>query len=106
MSVAIPRILAVAASACLVFLTQTPPATADSLKVGGTGTATELLKIVGATFTHQSGVNVEVVPSLGSSGAIRAAADGVLDVAVSGRALKSDEISNGLSIALTARTPF
>jgi phosphate transport system substrate-binding protein len=85
---------------------QIPFATADSLKVGGTGTATELLRILGTAFTHQSGVTVEVVPSLGSSGAIRAAADGVLDVAVSGRALKRDEIGNGLSIALTARTPF
>ena len=106
MPATIARILAVAVSTCLVFLAQTPPAIAESLRVGGTGTATELLKVLGRAFTRHTGVDVEVVPSLGSTGAIRAVADGALGFAVSGRGLTRDEVDNGMSIAVTARTPF
>ena len=82
------------------------PATGETLKLGGTGTATELLKRLGAVFKADSGVEVVVVPSLGSSGAIRAVIDGALDLAVTGRALKPEEAARGLTVAFTARTPF
>ncbi len=65
-----------------------------------------MLKRLGAVFKADSGVEVVVVPSLGSSGAIRAVIDGALDLAVTGRALKPEEAAKGLTVAFTARTPF
>ena len=50
---------------------------AETLRLGGTGTAIGMLQQVGAEFTAATGVKVEVVASLGSTGAIRALADGV-----------------------------
>jgi phosphate transport system substrate-binding protein len=82
-------------------------AAADSLRVGGTGAATEMLRYVGAAFVRENpGNTVEVVPSLGSSGAIGAVGDGVLAFAVSGRPLKPDEAAKGLTGVAFARTPF
>jgi phosphate transport system substrate-binding protein len=79
---------------------------AETLTLGGTGAATELLRRLGSEFASRSGVEVKVIPSLGSSGAIRAAADGALDIAVSGRPLKPEESAKGLKVAFTLRTPF
>jgi phosphate transport system substrate-binding protein len=47
-----------------------------------------------------------VLPSLGSTGAIEAVAQGALDVAVSGRALRDAESQKGLLAVEVARTPF
>jgi len=80
---------------------------ADTIKVGGTGAATELLRRLGAKFAERNaGTQVEVLASLGSSGAIRAVSDGAIDVAVSSRALEPNEIAKGLTVALTFQTPF
>ena len=56
-------------------------AAAETLRLGGTGSAIEMLRQVGAQFTAATGVKIDVVFSLGSTGAIRALADGVLDIA-------------------------
>jgi phosphate transport system substrate-binding protein len=82
------------------------PANAESISLGGTGAATELLRRLGSEFASRSGVEVKIVPSLGSSGGIRAVADGALDIAVSARPLKPEESTKGLKVALTLRTPF
>jgi phosphate transport system substrate-binding protein len=79
---------------------------ADTLTIGGTGSATELLRQVGAKFTTASEVKIDVIPSLGSSGAIRALADGKLDIAVSARPLKPAEVAQGLSQTLVLRTAY
>jgi phosphate transport system substrate-binding protein len=81
-------------------------ASADVLRIGGTGSATEMLKYVGAAFTAASGIPIEVIIGLGSSGGIRATADGVLNFSVSGRPLKPDEIATGLTQIATTRTPY
>jgi phosphate transport system substrate-binding protein len=52
------------------------------LRVGGTGSAIGMLQQVGAEFTAADGGKIDIVPSLGSTGAIRALADGVIDIAV------------------------
>jgi hypothetical protein len=48
---------------------------ADPLRAGGTGAATALLEMLGAAYARESENRLLVVPSLGSSGAIRAARD-------------------------------
>lgn len=83
-----------------------PTGHAREIRAGGTGSATELLRLLVAAFSQQTQVNTKVVPSLGTSGAIRALADGVLDLAVAGRPLKPEETGRGLVVAHTARTPF
>jgi phosphate transport system substrate-binding protein len=81
-------------------------AAAELLKLGGTGAATEMLRQVGAQFTAASEVSVDVIFSLGSSGAINALADGKLDIAVSARPIKPEEIAAGMSQVAVLRTAY
>lgn len=81
-------------------------ATAETLRVGGTGSAVGMLQQVGTQFTAATGVKVDVVASLGSSGSLRALADGLLDIAVPARPLKSDESAAGLRQATVLRTAY
>lgn len=81
-------------------------AAAESLRFGGTGSATEMLRQVGVQFTSASEVKVDVVSSLGSSGAISALADGNLDIAVSARPLKPEESAKGLNQVAVLRTAY
>ncbi len=81
-------------------------AAAQEIKLGGTGTATEMLRQVGAEFSAVNGVKVQIIPSLGSSGAIRALKDGAIDVAVSARPPKADEVAAGLKSVAVMRTAF
>lgn len=77
---------------------------AENIRAGGTGGATELLRQLLSKFASTESP-FEVVPSLGTSGGIRALADGKLDIAVAGRPLKEEEKAKGLKTALTVRTP-
>ena len=79
---------------------------AQTLRVGGTGTAIGMLQQVGAEFTAATGVKVDVVSSLGSTGAIRALTDGLLDIAVPARPLKPDESAAGLRQVAVLRTAY
>jgi phosphate transport system substrate-binding protein len=84
------------------------PANAEpaELRAGGTGAATELLRRLGAEFGKETGYRTDVVASLGTTGGLRALADGLLDIAVAGRPLKAEEQAKGLKVALVFRTPF
>lgn len=93
-------------AALLVAQFVTGATAAEYIKAGGTGTALGLLRQVGSAFAKEGGVAVDVTPSLGSTGAIRALADGVIDVAVSARPLKADEAAAGLREVAVFRTPF
>lgn len=82
-------------------------ASAETIRAGGTGAATEMLKRLGAAFAKDDpDITVVVIPSLGSTGGINAVADGLLQLSVSGRALKPEESAKGLSEMTLARTPF
>jgi phosphate transport system substrate-binding protein len=71
----------------------TPILAGEVLRIGGTGAASGLIKSVGAQFTAATGIETTLVPSLGTTGANRALANGVIDVAVSGRPLNPAEIA-------------
>lgn len=80
---------------------------ADTLRMGGTGAATELMKVLGAAFeAGADDVTVEVIAGLGSSGSIAAATDSALDIAVSARPLKPAEVETGLTQSVFAQTPY
>lgn len=106
MHILVLRLLALAASALLPCLPSLSAVQAADLTVGGTGSATELLRRLGDAFSKHSEGSVQIVPSLGSSGGINAVADGALDVAVSGRPLKPAEAMKGLAVPLVVRTLF
>jgi phosphate transport system substrate-binding protein len=81
-------------------------ARADVLRTGGPGAVTQMLQRLGAAFNQQEpGTTLMVLPNLGSGGAIAGVADGLLDFAVSGRPLNSEEAKSLTAIVL-ARTPF
>lgn len=82
-------------------------ASAEAIRTGGTGAATETLRRLGEAFAKaELGSEFEVVPSLGSTGGIMAVADGVLHFSVSGRRLKPEEKAKGLTELHLLRSPF
>jgi len=79
---------------------------ADTIRVGGVGAAAGMLPHLFAAFDRTEDIKLEVIPSLGTSGGLRALSEGVLDMAVSGRALKPEELAQGLTPSVAVRTPF
>ena len=82
------------------------PASSNALKIGGTGAVTELLVQLAPAFQVETGIVLEVIPLLGSTGAINATAAGKLGAVFSGRDLTATEKSRGLGVATTLLTPF
>jgi phosphate transport system substrate-binding protein len=83
------------------------PAVADTLKVGGTGSALGTMKILAEAYrASRPDTQIMVVPALGSSGSIKAVAAGVLDIGLSGRPLKPAEREQNLAEREVARTPL
>lgn len=91
---------------CFSALAAPSPASSGALRVGGTGAVTEMLKQIGPAFEAETGIALQVVPSLGTTGGNAAAADGLLDISVAGRDLKDKEAARGLTVAASFRTPF
>jgi phosphate transport system substrate-binding protein len=81
-------------------------ASADAIKIGGAGAATEMIRFLGGKFAALHPDQLEVVPSLGSTGGLRAVQAGMLDIAIAGRALTSDEEAKGLAGRFAFRTPW
>lgn len=85
------------------------PARGDEpvVSLGGTGSALGLMHhlIQGYSRDHP-GVRFAILPSLGSSGCIRAATEGAIDIGVSGRTLKEGERVGGIKALPFAFTPF
>ena len=82
------------------------PAAGATLKVGGTGASTELLRQLASPFEADTGIVLEVIVGLGTSGANNALADGKLGLAVSGRHLRDGEAARGLKEVAGFHTPF
>jgi phosphate transport system substrate-binding protein len=90
----------------LVMLGLIGPANADTLRVGGLGATTQLLAVLAAGYAEKQAGALEVIPNLGGTGGLKALAGGALDIAVSGRPLKEDELSQGMRAVVIMRTPF
>ena len=82
-------------------------AQAQRVRIGGTGFGLGVMKILGAVFekSHPE-VKIEVIPSLGSSGGIRALLHGALNIAVSGRPLVGKESGKGADAKELVKSPF
>lgn len=92
----------------LVSCTFTTVVQADNLvRVGGAGTGLGAMKILAEAFEKKHPkTSIKIMPSLGSAGGIKALLHGAVDVAISGRALKPEELKDGAIAQEFARTPF
>ena len=92
---------------CLLALTTPLPVAAETVTVGGTGAGLSTIRVLGAAATEVwPDLTIEVLPSLGSSGGIRALNDGALDLAVTARPLRDAEQASGLRAFHLADTPI
>ncbi len=99
------RLALVLASTILLFAGTV--AAADAIKIGGTGSALGTLRLLGDEFQKRNpDLQVTVLPSMGSSGAIRALSDGALDIGSSARPLTEAETKLGSIGFEYARSPL
>jgi phosphate transport system substrate-binding protein len=85
------------------------PATAraQEIKIGGTGGALATMQMLADAYReNHPEAKITILPSLGSSGGIKAVLAGAIQIAVSSRALKPAETSQGANAYECGRTPF
>jgi phosphate transport system substrate-binding protein len=92
--------------AALVAVAAARPALADSLRISGTGVVTAVLRALAPAFAAKTGIALDIVPDLGTTGANNALIDGRLALAVGGRALLAKEKARRLQVLMTLGTPF
>lgn len=84
----------------------TPLHAAETLVIGGSGSAIGVVHALAEAYQNAEGAHgIEVLPSLGTGGGLRALADGRIDIALASRALSPEERA-GQDVAVFARTPL
>ncbi len=79
----------------------------EVIKLGGVGSALGTMRLLSAAFERShTGIKTVVLPSLGSTGGIKAAASGAIDIGLSGRPLNDEERSQGVIETEYARSSF
>jgi phosphate transport system substrate-binding protein len=79
---------------------------AEEIKIGGTGNALGTMRLLGNAYTRKfPGMQVTVLSSLGSSGAIKAVPKGAIDIGITSRLLSDEERAAGAIDIEYARTP-
>ncbi|MGE5698821.1 MAG: substrate-binding domain-containing protein [Deltaproteobacteria bacterium] len=82
-------------------------AVAETIRISGTGSAISTIRSLGDAYRQiRPGVRFAILPSMGSSGAVKAVLAGRLDIGLSGRSLTEEERANGAVEKEYARTPF
>jgi phosphate transport system substrate-binding protein len=88
--------LALGTAALLIALACGTAQSADLVRVGGTGMALGALRALGERFAaSEPSLTVEVLPSLGTPGGIKAMLAGEIDIALTARALTAAESAAG-----------
>ena len=96
------------AFSCLLALALTSPfAMAETLTLAGTGAGLGTMQLLAAGFAKVApAVAVVVLPNMGSSGGMKALGAGVIDLAVTSRPLKVEEVAQGFTAVEYGKTPF
>jgi phosphate transport system substrate-binding protein len=80
---------------------------AEVIKLGGVGSALGTMRLLSAAFERShTGIKVVLLSSLGSTGGIKAAASGAIDIGLSGRPLNDEERGQGVIETEYAQSPF
>jgi len=88
----------------LMLLVALPADANEKMRLGGTGSGLELVRQLAGLYARQhQHVDIQVVPSLGSTGGIKAVQAGALDLAISARPVKPEE--QGVESIHLCRTP-
>lgn len=97
--------VALAAAIAVALAPQT--SLADSMRVSGTGSAIGTMRLMAQEFAKSGArTEVNVLPAIGSGGAIKAVLAGALEIALTSRPLTRDERERGAVEVEYARTPF
>lgn len=92
---------------CLLALMTPLPASAETVTVGGTGAGLSTIRVLSAAITDMwPDLAIDVLPSLGSTGGVRALQDGHVDLAITSRSLTDAERASGLQEIHLADTPI
>ncbi len=79
----------------------------EAIRINGSGSGLEMMKPLMAAYGKSfRGVSFKMEKPLGSSGAIKALLAGAIDIAVTSRPLKPEEISQGAKSRSFGKTPF
>ena len=82
-------------------------AAAEMIRISGTGGAIGTMRILGEAFRKTNPeVRVEILPSMGSSGSVKAVRAGRLDIGLSARSLSGEERAQDVVETRYAKTPF
>lgn len=99
-------------SAVLSLLALAGPAAAGqapvtSLVIAGSGTSLPIIRVLAQAFQRSHpGITIDVPATIGSTGGIRAAADGAVAIGLISRPLRENEQKLGLAVVTYARTPL
>jgi len=100
-----PGFAAAVLAALLAFGPRT--AVAGTIRISGTGGAIGTMRILGEAFRKvRPDTRVVIMPSIGTSGAIKAVCEGDLDVGLTSRPANSAECYRGCVTRAYAKTPF
>jgi phosphate transport system substrate-binding protein len=95
------------AATALMLSAAVQPALAEqnTVRIGGTGIALAAMREVATSLGRiEPGIRVDVLPSMGTPGGIKALAEGAIDIALVARPLKADEKAKGMAEAACMTT--
>lgn len=96
---------ATTAASLLVAFAWSASVEASDVTVGGTGMALATMsRVAEAVRAQTSDIEIKVLPSMGSGGGLKALRDGVIDLSLSARRLKANEVEVGLREAFCFKT--